>query len=138
MRKRMSPSFETAVWLYDIANSLLIVALVVGVFSTVLVVWMGKIKEEFLGRDLAQANEHIETLRAKNLEFEKAVSPRILEQNLTAQKLKPFSDISVIVVSPSDFEPKRTAGQIRYMLAQAGWKRLSGSPDKKVFLFFDG
>lgn len=87
--------------------------------------------------EVAKANENVETLRAKNLEFEKAVSPRILEQNLTAQKLKQYSGISVLVVSPSDFEPKRTAGQIRFMLAQAGWKRLTGLL-KTDSPFFDG
>jgi hypothetical protein len=66
-----------------------------------------------------------EQLKAKNLEFESAISPRILEQTITAKKLEPFSDISFRVVSPSDFEPKRTAGQIRFMLRQAKWQKFS-------------
>jgi septal ring factor EnvC (AmiA/AmiB activator) len=62
------------------------------------------------------ANE-TEQLKAKNFPFESAISPRILEQTVTAKKLEPFSDISFRIVSPSDFEPKRTAGQIRFMLS---------------------
>jgi len=50
-------SLETASRLYDAANIFLIIALVVGAVSTVLVVWMGNVKEEYLRRDIASAQE---------------------------------------------------------------------------------
>lgn len=85
----------------------------------------------------AEANLKAENLHRQNLELEKAVSPRILEQNLTAQQLRPFSDVAYLVISPPDFEPKRTAGQIRFMLWQAGWSRLAGTIEFPA-AFFDG
>jgi hypothetical protein len=87
--------------------------------------------------EIGQQKKETEELRAKNLELEKAVSPRILEQGLTSHKLKRFADVEVLVVSPSDFEPKRTAGQIRAMLNMAGWKRFSGTLNQR-YPFFDG
>jgi hypothetical protein len=75
--------------------------------------------------EIAKLHRDTEKLAQANLAMESAVSPRVLEQGLTAIELKPFADISVAVVSPSDFEPKRTAGQIRYMLDAAGWKRIA-------------
>ena len=49
----MWPSEEVAFRLYDFANWGLIAGLVVGVISTVLLVWMGNVKETYLRRDLA-------------------------------------------------------------------------------------
>jgi len=54
--KSMWPSFATASWVYDWANVFLIGALTVGAASTVLVVWMGNVKEEYLRRDLASTS----------------------------------------------------------------------------------
>lgn len=53
----MWPSEEWASRLYNLANMFLIAGLAVGVISTVLVVWMGNVKEEYLNRDLAATNE---------------------------------------------------------------------------------
>lgn len=64
VRKSMWPSFETAVRLYDYANILLILALVVGVVSTGLVVWMGKLKEGYLRHELAATNARAEEAKA--------------------------------------------------------------------------
>jgi hypothetical protein len=94
--------------------------------------------------DSSKANERAkslevkaEELREKNLAFEKAISPRVLEQALTGQKLKSYSDIEVVVVSSSDSESRRTAEQIRYMLrGEAGWKKFSGHIPR--IGFFDG
>jgi outer membrane murein-binding lipoprotein Lpp len=76
--------------------------------------------------EVAKANERTEALRKQNLDMETLLSPRILEQNLTAEKLKQFADVAFLVVSPTDFEPRRTAGQIRFMLEHAGWKKFRG------------
>jgi hypothetical protein len=68
-----------------------------------------------------------EELRAKNLAFEKALVPRNVEQNLAAQALKEFKGLSDLVLSSNDPEARRTAGQIRWLLRQAGWSRFSGT-----------
>jgi hypothetical protein len=87
--------------------------------------------------EIAHLSESTERLRAKNLEFEKAVSPRFLEQSLTSEALKKFADVSFHVISPSDFEPRRMAGQIGQMLAMAEWKGFS-YPKLDIFTFPDG
>lgn len=61
---RMWPSEATATLTYDVANFALIASLVLGVAATVLVVWMGDVKESYLRRSLAQANLETERLRA--------------------------------------------------------------------------
>src|SRR5260370_661994 len=54
---RMWPSEDWASRLYDIANWFLIAALIVGAVSTVLLVWMGNVKEVYLKRDLAATGD---------------------------------------------------------------------------------
>jgi len=131
-------SLATAVRIGNVANALFILSLLVGVASTIAIVGTTNVKEWYWNKDRIGSAERIEKLRNQNLVLEKAVSPRILEQNLTGQKLKQFSDVSVLVISPPDFEPKRTAGQIRWMLRNiAGWKQLSGTAPS-TFAFFDG
>jgi hypothetical protein len=85
----------------------------------------------------AAAAIKIENLRNKNLELEEAVSPRSLEQAVTSHALKQFADVSFLVVSPKDFEPDRTAGQIRWMLEEARWQKYLG-PDILYKPFNDG
>lgn len=157
--KRMPwPSLDVASRAADTANILFICSLVVGVVSTVAIVWMANVKEahwDLLRKESGEkvavleletanakteavkATEATEILRAKNLDLEATISPRILEQNLTAQALKLFAGMSFFVASPTDFEPKRTAGQIRFMLVQAGWMLLRVTPPRP-FPFFDG
>jgi hypothetical protein len=64
----MWPSFETADWLYKVANLLLIAALAIGVIATAVVVWMGNAKEQYLSRDLADTNARAEEARATSSE----------------------------------------------------------------------
>src|ERR1035441_8282950 len=54
---RMWPSETWAGRLFDIANWGLIVGLVVGVISTVFLVWMGNVKETYLRRELGATGE---------------------------------------------------------------------------------
>lgn len=79
--------------------------------------------------DAARLARDAEELRQKNLAFESAISPRIVEQTDAGNALKPFADMKVVVLSPDgDFEARRTAGQIRALLRiQAGWQKLSVS-----------
>ena len=97
----MWPSFETAVWLYDAANIFLIGALVVGVISTVFVVWMGNVKEEYLRREVAATNARAEeanaassVANAKTAELEKEAALARLE----TEKIK--ETVSWRVISP--------------------------------------
>ena len=69
---RMWPSLETASWLYDWSNIFLIGALVIGAVSTVLVVWMGNVKEEYLRRDLGQASNAAAVANAQAARVEQA------------------------------------------------------------------
>jgi hypothetical protein len=55
----MWPSEELASRLYDLANWGLIAGLVLGVGSTVFLVWMGNVKEEYLRRGLAATTERV-------------------------------------------------------------------------------
>ena len=88
--------------------------------------------------EAATLSDKAEILRAKNLEVEAAVAPRILEQGLTSASLKKFAGTLFVVVSLPDFESKRAAGQIRAMLSMAGWKRFTASIGPQHYPFFDG
>lgn len=81
----------------------------------------------------ALAAERTAEMRAKNLALEAALSPRWMEQNLSALALHNFAGTMYDVASPNDFEPKRTASQIKFMLKQAGWTR-TPLPDPIIFL----
>jgi hypothetical protein len=74
----------------------------------------------------AQLNLKSEKLRQKNLELQEAILPTNLEQGLTSFALKPYADVSFVVVSLSDYRTDQTAGQIRWMLLEAGWKSIRG------------
>jgi hypothetical protein len=64
--------------------------------------------------------------------------PRELEEKLSAETLKRFSSVEVLIRSDNDPEARRTAGQIRYMLIQeAGWKSFQ-DPLRELPVFFDG
>ena len=88
--------------------------------------------------EIARLTTEAEALRNQNLELEKAVSPRVLEQMTTAKALSQFAGVPFVVISPADFEPKRTAGQIRWVLDQAKWVRFTEPLNLAQFPFFDG
>jgi hypothetical protein len=113
-----------------------IAAVGVGI-STFCVVQLQKAESEAASIRVHELEKESQELRAKNLAIEAAVSPRILEQRLTAEALSSFAEVPFVVVSPSDFEPKRTAGQIRFILLQANWTRFT-EPIRHSFAFSDG
>lgn len=84
----MWPSLKSAVLLYDLANIGLIIGLVVGVISTVLVVWMGNVKEEYLHRELANSRERTASLEKQSDESKVAISKANADaaQSLAAAK----------------------------------------------------
>jgi hypothetical protein len=74
-------------------------------------------------KEIAQANRATEELRQKNLELEKAVSPRILEAAQPAKVLAAFAGMKVAIVSVPDFETRRFSGYIATMLGMfAHWE----------------
>jgi hypothetical protein len=97
----MWPSEYWAAKLYDWANWGLIVGLVIGVISTLVVVWMGNVKEVYLRKDLAatteraanaderaadaeqgaaEANRIAEAEKLARLKIEKQLAPRTLSE----------------------------------------------------------
>ncbi len=83
----MWPSAETASWLYDLANIGLIIGLVVGVVSTVLLVWMGNIKEEYLNRTIVKVNADA----AQSLAAAKQAEANLAGANSRAEEAKAAS-----------------------------------------------
>ena len=71
---RMWPSPKVAAWLYDWSNIGLIIGLVLGVVSTVLLVWMGNIKEEYLNLELARSRERTASLEKQSDESKTAIA----------------------------------------------------------------
>lgn len=69
----------------------------------------------------AQANKRTEELRTKNLELEKAVAPRSLEQARSSAALRPFAGTDVYIASVPEFEARRFAAYLKVMFEMAGW-----------------
>lgn len=138
----MWPSEAAASLAYDIANVALIVSLVAGVISTVLVVWMGNVKEEYLQRSLtnvtnktAQANERaaIATNQAAQaqLALVKFREPRVLtsEQQMgLVETLRqyPRQEFSLSVAAGQ--EAAGFACLLDSVLKKAGWIRNDAAP----------
>ena len=87
--------------------------------------------------DAKKAILRAKVLHKQNLDLQTAINPRRLEQALTSQRLRPFADVSFIVISINDQEPRETAGQIRWMLLEADWKKYLG-PVNLHLQFLDG
>ena len=125
----MWPSLETATLVYDKANLFLIAALVVGVIATGLIIWTGKVKEEYLKRDLANTTERAAKaeLRAAeaNLELAKLKAPRTLtakQKNRITEKVNKFPGTTFEVITyPGEPEPVAFSNIIADILVQAGW-----------------
>ena len=134
----MWPSEKTASSLYDFANIGLIIGLGVGIVATVLIVWMGGVKERYLQQHLtdtneraAQANERAseadERAAQANLALAKLKAPRTLnveQQALISDALKPFGkqqfDVAISVMD----EPKTLLPMIESALRHAGWQEI--------------
>jgi hypothetical protein len=122
----MWPSEEVASRLYDWANFGLIVGLVVGIVSTVLLVWMGNAKESYLrthiagaGKAAAQANERSKVLEGDNLnlrlELDKSIQhqyPRQLTAEFAEELAGRPKAAADIWYSPEDTEAFILASQI--------------------------
>lgn len=134
---RMWPSFETASWLYDLANVAFIASLVIGVAATVLLVWMGNIKEGYLRRDVAGATTRAAEAEARSseanasalkaqLELEKFRAPRSLSNRQIqdiANRLDKFKGQKFEITTFWDLpEPVALSNQIYVALLGARWE----------------
>jgi hypothetical protein len=134
----MWPSEDWASKLYDLANWFLIGALIVGAVSTVLLVWMGNIKEAYLRVALAgatekaasaieraeTANKAAEDERLARLKLEAVIQPRDMsadEQKELKSAMRKFAGRLVSVRSYAlDTEGSRLATIILSALHASG------------------
>ena len=130
----MWPPEETAARLYNLANFGLIGSLIVGAASTVLVVWMGNVKEGYLTDRLGKAvieagsaNERAAKAQTDLAKLQQATLPRNFDPKKIAAKLRAFRNIRIGVSSLSDFEPWHTAELIRSAVIGANWTNNSNS-----------
>jgi hypothetical protein len=135
----MWPSLPTANHIADWANIFFIGSLVVGVVSTVLIVWMANVKEGYweLARQdsdvrLAQLNNDTARLTAENLALQTVLLPRhagILGVNEEPRAktwfagFERWAGIKVLIqVAPGDPEAQNLANEIAMVLSMFGWK----------------
>jgi hypothetical protein len=69
------------------------------------------------------AELQIDSEKKKLLELEEAISPRVLEQSRSSEKLAKFKGMryAIKVVDGADLETRFMAGQLRFMLNMAHW-----------------
>lgn len=99
------PSQKNAEFVYDLANFALIAALALGVVATILIVWMGNKKEEYLKRDLssaalraAEAIQKAEEEHLARVKIEERLAPRtLLDEQLESifAAISPYQDVSI-------------------------------------------
>ena len=143
----MWPPEELASRLYDLANWGLVVGLVVGVVSTVLIVWMGNVKEAYLRKDVAhaedsaaQANERAsanereaarlrelaESERLARVELQETLAWRRLtkeQQDAMGIALRPFAgEVALMLYGMGDREAEIFSLDIWTALNSAEWK----------------
>jgi hypothetical protein len=147
------PSREWSEWLYDSANIALIVALVIGAFATVMIVWMGNKKEEYLKKDVAAAqlrgDEAIaksESDRLERVKIEQEMLKQLRPRGFTKEQYDAF--VSSIVYTLTDDEASRFGYAIMGALQKAdikvNWMRptvptdsfmVMGTPTTGVILY---
>lgn len=139
------PSLQTASWLFDKASWVLAASLLIGAICTVLIVWMGTVKEHHwdLAREIAgnkignlevraaELNRQAEADRLARMQIEERIKPRVLseaQQSLISQRMTEWallpsgSKQSVAVFAyPMNLDNGRLADQIASALAKAGW-----------------
>lgn len=113
----MWPSLPTANHIADIANWFFIGSLVVGVVSTILIVWMAGVKETYWEKDRTESAERIAELstQGENLRKETAeATARAAEAQLALEKLKtpraiPQAEVPRLVTSLTRFSGTKAA-----------------------------
>lgn len=143
METPLWPSLETASRIFDIANAVLVVSLVLGVAATAVLVWMGGIKEAYLNQELAVTNERAALAEQKTAEAQLKleelrvqIRPRHItqaQQNAIAEKLKNFKGQSVTLgVSPSNSENQWLVRWLGAPFSMAGWNVEINSGDALI------
>lgn len=142
----ISPSPTSAAIIFGWANLGLIISLAVGVISTILLVWMGNIKEDDLKERLASSNvkaedavrgaaraneraknlaKETEALRNENLKLQVALAPRTLSASqIRALKSLRGKVAAVNICSETDGDSGWLASQIAVALQSVGIKVL--------------
>ena len=65
----MWPSEEVASKIYSLANWGIIAGLVLGIVSTVMLVWMGNVKEWYLKKELSDTKERTAGIESSNIQL---------------------------------------------------------------------
>jgi hypothetical protein len=124
----------------DIANWFFVASLVVGVVSTVLIIWMAGVKEAYWEKDRTESAERVVSLTVQGdqlrkdtaeanaraaeakLALEKFKAPRSLKQpKSVVEKLKPFAGMPFDVALNIEPEVISLMDQITLSLREAGW-----------------
>ncbi len=125
----MWPSQQSAERIYNVANVLLIAALIVGALATWFVVWMGNVKEEYLQRDLSGAKERTAELEQDaallRIQLDREIQKRALraltdeqKKTLVAALRGKIPEINVVV--QRDLEAQAFAVQLEIVFQEAG------------------
>src|ERR1700676_2532359 len=89
--KRMWPSLPTANQIADVANWFFISSLVVGVVSTILIVWMAGVEESYWEKDRTESTERVALLTVQGDQLRKdtaEANARALEAQVALAKFK--------------------------------------------------
>jgi uncharacterized transporter YbjL len=127
----MWPSEGTAASAYDWANIGLIAGLVVSIVSTILVIWMGNVKETYLRKQLANTNNRTAQLEKENsllrleiLEIQRRMADRFItpsEHESLVADLSPYRGHHITVTRLKESEPRDYGGSIMSVLQEANW-----------------
>lgn len=125
----MWPSYETASLLQNIGNWLLIGSLIIGVISTVIVVWTGNIKESYLLNDVATAQQNAITSQTNLAELKRHVGPRQIKRDVFLRALEgqPKARVEIMYLR-DDPECFDVAQQVWQLLQDAHWDTISPVP----------
>lgn len=134
---RMWPlSPESVERIYDVAGLFLIIGLIIGVVSTVLIVWSGNRKEEYLRRDIANTMERAANAEQRAAEAElkleqvrQKVAPRKIDGNafLEVLKGKPKATVEIMYLK-DDPDSINLSTDLIGLLSKAGWTIESWKP----------
>jgi hypothetical protein len=135
----MWPSEGVASSLYNIANWGLIAGLVIGVISTILLVWMGNVKESYLKTNLTTTNRQLALLQTEAavqqrraataekdlLEFKEKLKYRVLTEEQRTSLIDALTPFKGQVVEIAEYkmnpEPAAFSGLIQSVLLLCGW-----------------
>jgi hypothetical protein len=143
--KRMWPSLPAANHVADVANWFFIGSLVVGVVSSILIVWMAGVKEGYWEKDRAESAERIASLRVQGdqlrkdtaeanasalksaLALEEFKAPRILSPKKQAEltdKMKSYAGQEYAFAISPTIDALPLMEQIDAALGAAGWVKV--------------